>query len=147
MQLEEAIRQSYIVHDLPEPHVRAIIAMTERREVDGGTMLVRQYDKSQDLLFIAEGAARIRTFTGDQIAEVGPGGTVGEIALLDSAPRTATVISVGKTVYGVLPAQKLRELMDSQFFIELVILRNLTKVLCNHIRMTNVYLESLTEKR
>lgn len=62
------------------------------REVrfDAGTRLMTQGEPGETYLAIAQGSARVEV-DGRLIREVGPGEGVGEIALLRSVPRTATV--------------------------------------------------------
>ena len=93
-----------------------------------------------------EGAARVNTFSGDQIIEMGPGNILGEIALLDDQPRSATVTSVKGTSVCFISGDKLRSLMDAKPRIELVILRNMSRTLCSKIRLANLQLEGLLSK-
>lgn len=98
-------------------------------------------------MIVLDGAARIVTTSGEPIADLAPGSVVGEISLLDDAPRSATVVSVRNTTVAVIPSDKLRDLMQEEPHIELVILRNLSKVLCSHVRLANVQLEGLMNRR
>jgi CRP-like cAMP-binding protein len=65
------------------------------------------------------------------------------MALLDDAPRAATAVARGHTTIGVLPAEKFRALLAAHPDMELVILRNIVKVLCGHIRLANVQIDCL----
>ena len=144
--LKEAITQSYIVRGMTAEEIDAVIAITEKRLYNGGDTLVRQFDKSKDLMIILDGGARVNTFSGDRIIEIGPGSIVGEIALLDDQPRSATVTSVKSTTVAFVSGEKLRTLMDAKPRIELMVLRNLSRTLCSYIRMANLQLEGLMNK-
>ena len=139
--LYEAIEKSYLVRGMPQDDVESLIGIAELRRFQGGDTLVRQFDKSKDLMIVLEGAARVNTFHGDKIIEMGPGSLIGEIALLDDQPRSATVTSVRGTEVAYLAGDKLRALMDAKPRIELYVLRNLSRVLCSYIRMANLQLE------
>lgn len=147
MELTEAIRQSYLVRGLSEDEIKAITSMAEQKTFVGGQTLMRQFERSTDLMIVVDGNARIVTTSGEPITDLQPGSVVGEISLLDDAPRSATVVSVRSTTVAIIPSEKLRALMAEQPNIELVILRNLTKVLCAHVRMANVQLEGLMNRR
>lgn len=60
--------------------------------VTAGTTLMRQGGPAREFMAIVEGTVSIRR-DGNEIAEVGPGGCIGEIALLDGGRRTATVVA------------------------------------------------------
>ena len=147
MELKDAIRQSYLVQGLTDEEIQAIISIAEQRTFTGGQTLMRQFERSNDLMVVIDGAARIITPSGEPLADLAPGSVFGEISFLDDAPRSATVISVRNTTVAVIPYNKLREIMQSNAHTELVILRNLTKVLCSHVRLANVQLEGMTHRR
>ncbi len=144
--LKDTISASYLVRGMTAEEVDALVGITKKRIYEGGEILVRQFDRSKDLMIIIEGAARVSTFSGDRIIDLGPGSLVGEIALLDDQPRSATVTSVNGTTVAFIAGDKLRTLMDTRPRIELIILRNLSRTLCSIIRMANLQLEELMNK-
>lgn len=147
VQLYDAISQSYIVRGMPEDEVDALAAISEIRQFDGGMTMVRQFDKSKDLMIIIEGGARVNTFSGERIIELGPGSIVGEMAILDDQPRSATVLSVGTTKVVFISGEKLQALTNAYPSIELAMLRNISRVLCTYIRMSNVELDGQLNKQ
>jgi len=54
--------------------------------------LVRQGDQGADFVLIVDGSARVER-NGQVIAHINAGDYIGELALLDGQPRTATVIT------------------------------------------------------
>jgi CRP-like cAMP-binding protein len=61
-------------------------------EVDDGFVLTHQGLPGQECFVIANGNAQV-VIDGHRVATVGPGDWVGETALLDNGPRTATVVA------------------------------------------------------
>jgi CRP-like cAMP-binding protein len=141
MNIEEAIQQSYLVRGLSKEQIDAIIAIARPREFADKEFLMRQGETSTDIMIVAEGAARVVNRQNERIVDIEAGGVVGEIAMLDAAPRSATVVSVGPTVVAVLDYDRLSALLQARQDIELGILRNLSRELCAFIRRGNVRVE------
>ena len=145
-ELREAIERSYLVRGMTRDEIDAVYMITETRQFKGGDTLALQFDKSKDLMIIMEGAARVNTFSGERIIEIGPGSVIGDIAFLDDQPRSATVTSVRGTTVVFIAGDKLRTLMEARPHIELVFLRNMSRTLCSYIRMANLQLEGLMNR-
>lgn len=62
-------------------------------ECPEGRRLMREGALGRERFVIAEGEAVV-TIGGDEIARLGPGDIVGEMAALDREPRSATVVTV-----------------------------------------------------
>lgn len=58
--------------------------------VGAGRDLTREGTPGRDAFFVLEGTARV-TAEGHVVAHVGPGDFIGEFALIDAGPRSATV--------------------------------------------------------
>lgn len=63
-----------------------------------GELLMRQDETSRSMFVIASGHVRVERTLGDDrtltLARLGPGEVVGEMGLLDGAPRSATVVAL-----------------------------------------------------
>jgi CRP/FNR family transcriptional regulator, cyclic AMP receptor protein len=85
-----------------EPSKLKLLAFTsERLTYQGGQRLFQQGDIGDAAYIIIDGEAsvRIRTDGGEiQVAELGKGDVVGEIAILCDVPRTASVEANGKLI-------------------------------------------------
>jgi CRP-like cAMP-binding protein len=68
----------------------AVEQLADEIDVPAGTVLTRQGGSGQEFFVIVEGRARVER-DGRQLAMLGPGDFLGEMALLDEKPRNATV--------------------------------------------------------
>ena len=143
MTLQEAISSIYLSHGLIPHEISMLVEISELKTYGGGATLMRQHERSSDLMIIIEGSVRIKTAHGEDIVELGKGSVVGEISMLDDEPRSATVTCVGTCSVAVVPSAGLKALFLSYPHIELAMLRNFTKALCAHVRMANLQLDDL----
>lgn len=147
MDLFDTIQRNYIFRGLKDFQLTAIKNIVEQRVVDGGEQLVRQFEKNYDMMIVVEGSAKITSFSGEAIAEVGPGSVIGEMSLIDDQPRSATVTAVGKTLVAVLPYNALKQLIDDDRDLAAVITLNIAKVLAQRLRNSNMQLDSMLGKQ
>lgn len=146
MDLTEVIRHNYLMHGLSAEVVERIAALASVKDCSGGDVIVRQFDRQTDLMIVIEGLVRINSFSGERIAEGGPGCIIGEISLLDDKPRSATVLSVGKTKLAVIPSSGLWKLMQEDPNAARTMLLNLGRVLCMRLRSANLQLDTVVGK-
>jgi CRP/FNR family transcriptional regulator, cyclic AMP receptor protein len=88
-----------------------IARLVRERRVPSGTVLVREGEAAGDeLLIVAEGLAEVAA-EGQRLASIGPGAFIGEVSMLDGAPRSATVTTVAPTRLLVLDAAGFDQLL------------------------------------
>ena len=75
--------------------------VSEELEVEPGSVLCREGEIGQEFFVIVDGKVKV-TRKGRRIATRGTGDFVGEIALLEEIPRTATVTASGTVVLRTL---------------------------------------------
>jgi CRP/FNR family cyclic AMP-dependent transcriptional regulator len=77
-----------------------------RREVDPGTILLRQGDRNADVILIHRGVTKVTHVTADGrntlLAIRAAGEMVGEMAALNGHPRSATVTTCGRCTYSLV---------------------------------------------
>jgi CRP/FNR family cyclic AMP-dependent transcriptional regulator len=142
----EAIRFNYLFRGLSKEQIDRIANIVEQRRFDGGETIVRQFDRDTDMMIVVSGGAKIKSFSGEALAEVGPGSVVGEVSLIDDQPRSATVVAVGTTVMAVIPGKKLADIANEDLSLKAQLVLNISKVLCQRLRTANVQLDAALAK-
>ena len=88
------LRQVPLFADLPPSDLKQIAAIAGERLYEDGTFIAREGDAGTELLVIVEGEVRILA-AGKEIARRKRGDYVGEMAVLDGEPRSASLVADG----------------------------------------------------
>ena len=87
------LRSTPVFAVMPAPALEGVARALERVDFDAGAEIIRQGDEADRYYVIAAGSVEIRQ-DGHRIAELGRGTGVGEIALLQGGPRTASAVAL-----------------------------------------------------
>jgi hypothetical protein len=83
-------------------------AKLERRTLDAGEPLMTQGEEGQELFLILDGIVDVEV-DGEEVAELGPGTLLGEMALLEGGKRTASVYATTPVRAVVVPRDAVSE--------------------------------------
>jgi CRP/FNR family transcriptional regulator, cyclic AMP receptor protein len=72
--------------------LQLVARRAEDVKVPAGKVLVTEGETGHEFFVILEGTSKV-TRQGRKVATIGPGAAFGELALLDKAPRNATVVA------------------------------------------------------
>jgi CRP-like cAMP-binding protein len=92
--------------------LKTVASNAERISVPAGRILVEQGQTGREAFVIVDGTARVLR-NGRKIGNLGPGQMFGELALLDRAPRNATVIADTDMELLVLGQREFMEMVDA----------------------------------
>jgi CRP/FNR family transcriptional regulator, cyclic AMP receptor protein len=88
-----ALQASELFRDLPQKQLKRICDVGKEMSFEAGSEVVVEGEEAGRFFLILEGTAEVFAH-GVHRAELGPGDAVGEIALLDGGPRSATVKAI-----------------------------------------------------
>ena len=107
---EDWLEKIPLFQGLSKKQLRDISGLATRLNEPAGAELTKEGRVGRELIIVLEGEVEIRT--GDRVvATRGPGTYVGEIALLDNRPRTATVVAKTPVVIEVIGQREFRSLL------------------------------------
>jgi CRP/FNR family transcriptional regulator, cyclic AMP receptor protein len=106
-----------------------IASLADEVDVSEGRVLMREGEVGKEFFVIVDGEAKVSP-AGKRPKKLGPGAAVGELALLDQAPRSATVTALSDMQLLVL---------DSRSFSSLIaevpsVARKLFRVMAQRLR-------------
>jgi len=109
------IDQVPLFEDLTLPEVELLCGFMQCFGAPRDTALITEGSAGQFLLIVLTGSVKVTKKAADgtqtTIATVGPGASLGEMSMIDGAPRFASCITVEPTDFAVLSHQDLEEIL------------------------------------
>ena len=94
----DILSQSFVLRGLPRQELEQLAAMMQHRVYRRGEVVLHQGDPGQTLHVVCAGRLKVvvSSESGDEavLAVVGPGDLVGDLALLDGGPRSASIVAL-----------------------------------------------------
>lgn len=94
-----------------EDQLAEIDRLADEVHVEAGRTMIRQGDLGQEFALIIDGEADV-VKDGEVVARIGPGAYFGEVALLDSITRTASVVAATDLTLEVIDRRGFNTLLD-----------------------------------
>ena len=88
-----------------------IAAMGEPVEVESGAVITQQGEVGREAYVVTSGEVQVLV-NGHAIATVGPGSVLGEMALLDLRPRSATLVALTDVELVCYGSRQFRTILD-----------------------------------
>ena len=108
----EMLRGVSLFGTLSDRELAAVEQLVDTVDVPAGHVLMREGASGGEMFVIATGEVLVAR-NGNQVATLGPGDVVGEMALISEGPRTATVTASEPTTLFVLAHREFHSLMDT----------------------------------
>ena len=112
---KEILRGLPYFAELPDDLLEAVCSASEQLDIEEGTDIISEGSASEEMYVLIEGEFTVTKRAGEKdvvLAKLGPGEVVGEIALLDMAPRTATVSAAMPSKVIRVPAESFERLLS-----------------------------------
>jgi CRP/FNR family cyclic AMP-dependent transcriptional regulator len=122
----KALKGAPLFEGLSRKELAQLARVSEDLEVEPGTVLCKEGDIGHEFFVIVDGKVKI-TRKGRRVSIRGGGDFVGEIALIEDVPRTATVTAETPVRLFVLTRKDFRHLLDEQPNVERKVMRVLAR--------------------
>jgi PPM family protein phosphatase len=132
----KAVAGLSLFHSLDYRQHVAVLSIAASRRVPAGTILVSEGTKSSDLYVIVSGRVAVER-GGRRLSELGPGTHFGEMALVEDAPRSATVVALEPMDLLVIGREAMMGLMRKDPVLATKILWTLVQSLSARLRVTS----------
>jgi CRP-like cAMP-binding protein len=139
MDAVKQLKAIYLFKDLPDAALKQVAQAAEPRTAQPGEVIVQENRPSDALFVIRSGSCRVhKEKDGDahNVVTLGANSYFGEAALLDDAPRSATVTATERTELLVLKAARLRGRLEADHESAHHVYRALATSLVRRLRQT-----------
>ena len=129
--------------------IQLVLNHSTKKTVAKNTIVISEGDQSASLYVIIAGKVKVFLQDGDGKEVVlnyqGPGEYFGELALLDNAPRSASVMAVQKSTFLVVSKQEFKQMLSSHPDVAFALIKGLVvrlRLLTENVKdlaLTDVY--------
>jgi len=113
--MSDTLRVLPYFSDVSDDLLERVAAHSEERDLADGAVLIEEGSDSDEMYVVVSGELVVTKQAGErsiELGRIGSGDVVGEIALLDDAPRNATVAAKGPTRVIYVPASAFESLLS-----------------------------------
>lgn len=136
--------------DLSEAEARAVVGFMQLRRVKHGTVLIREGEVTHTdfMMLILEGEVLVDnevTSMDDSMVMsiIGPGSLIGEMGVLDAAPRSATCTATSDLAVAVMSRESLLKLIQGNPAVGARLMLAISKRLSDRLREANRKIKTL----
>ncbi len=144
MGLHGSLRELPIFAYLTTSEIEMVTPLARLIEGEAGVCLLREGEPVQDIYFLLSGEAEVvkqdRSGGRQVIASVGKGALLGEMALVEDAPASATVVAVMNFKALAFDRQAFNLLLEGCPGIGRKILKQIARLLSQRLRTTSAHL-------
>jgi CRP-like cAMP-binding protein len=133
----EALKRAPLFEGLSKKELTELARATDDLSVAPGTVLCREGSLGREFFVIVDGSAEV-TKGGKHLATRGAGEFVGEIALLTTTKRTATVIAATPLRCFVMTRGDFRRVLDENPGVERKVMQALAERLLSYADVADV---------
>lgn len=132
-----ALRRIALFQNMSPQQAMTLLKVCEQRSYTRNETLCRFGEASDEMFILLSGYLSVRTQEGKQIARIDPIAAVGEMGIFTGEIRSATVVAREPVTLLVLRKPLIDPLLRRNPDVELIISRNLIRLLSQRIRDAN----------
>jgi len=144
---EIALDRLEICQELSAGECAALARYLERRSYEAGRTIFHEGEPGTELFILTAGEVSVNTAIGDgrmlRLATFSAGVVFGEMALLDGAPRSASVVADADTACQVLSVERYQDLAREHPAVARRFTLNLARLLAGRLRRATAQIRAL----
>jgi CRP-like cAMP-binding protein len=144
MELKQLLRGIMLFSGLNDDELDSVAAICQRKELTRGEVLAEQGAPGDELYIVTSGFVEVSVDSGAEeapkiVVNLGSGQIIGEMALIDKGPRSATVRAISEsTVVQGIHRDDFNKLCEQNSRIGYVVMRDIAADLSFKLRHRNL---------
>ena len=142
-ELHKVVQKIPIFKGFEHNEILAILKTCTSVPIAPGETIYVKGEPSEDMLILLKGELIVRGDSGEKLARIHPGGSIGEMGIFTGLPRSASVTSHEQSAGIVIKKMDLIEVLRTESAMHIKLLSNLVTLLSRRLVDTGALVESL----
>ena len=142
-EIRKIVQKIPIFKGFEQHQILAILKICTSVPIASGETIYARGEPSDDMLILLKGELSVVGDSGEQLALILPGGSVGEMGMFTGHPRSARIASYEPSIGIVIKRRDLIEVLKRDKDMHIKLLYNLVSLLSNRLVDTGLLVESL----
>lgn len=143
MELKPILRNVMLFANLPESELESVANLCHERILERGEVLAEQGGPGDELFIVTDGFMEVSIGGQDEanrvVVNLGRGQIIGEMALIDQGPRSATVRAISDpTIVQVIRREDFNALCEKNTRIGYIVMKDIAADLSFKLRQRNL---------
>lgn len=145
----ELLRRMPLFGGLNESALTLVLNVASPKAIAAGEHLFEEGDRAESLFVLKTGEVAVQKRMGEStitLGQLGPGDCIGEMALIDFQPRSASILAQTDCEVLEVPTLCLRELMTSDLMQYTMIMMNMGREVSRRLRIADERIIELSRR-
>ncbi|MCZ6635291.1 MAG: cyclic nucleotide-binding domain-containing protein [bacterium] len=122
--LMKIIQKISVFEGLSIEEAQNVLMISKMRKMEAGEQIYGYGEKSLDMLVLIQGKLKVVSASGQDIVEISPGASIGEMGVFTGQPRSATIVAVDASLSLMIDRDRLQDLLKTELHMKATILEN-----------------------
>ena len=137
-QLIKVIGKLRLFRDCEPEDIEQLLRICNLKAYETDQIIYQRGRSSQEMLILLSGKLRVISESGDLLAAIKPGSSVGEMGVFTGQPRSADIVAAEKSTGLAIGKMDIRTLLEAKKDMQLKVLKNLIHVLSERLVAANL---------
>ena len=136
-QLVRVIQKIRLFNGFDLEDIKCLLQTCNFKAYESGQEIYKAGEPSREMMILLAGKLNVMSGGGEQLAEIGPGASVGEMGVFTDEARSASIVADEPVTVLAIAKMSLHKMLDANPGMHLKVLVNLVQVLSERLVETN----------